>query len=61
MVLGPKAKNETINIYGFWGVMHDMMEAIPGTFHMEPPKAIWCKITEDRKLDWHVDVQMKKI
>ena len=41
MVLGPQGINKTMNVYGFWSVMHDMMETIPGTLHMEPPKAIW--------------------
>ena len=44
IVLGPKAINKTINVYGFLGGgggIRDMMEAIPRTFHMEPPKAIW--------------------
>ena len=41
MVLGPKTINKTINVYGFLGGMRDVMEAISGKFHVEPPEAIW--------------------
>ena len=53
MVLGPKTIHKTINVYGFLGGMCEMMEGNPGTFDLEPPKAIWRRITEDRKMDWH--------
>ena len=37
----PETIDKTINGCGFWGGMYDMMEAIPGMFQKEPPKAIW--------------------
>ena len=61
MVLGPQTINRTMDVYGFLGGMCEMMEAIPETFHMEPPKAIWWRITENSKMDWHSDVQTNKI
>ena len=47
-------------LWFLWGGIRDGMEAIPGKFHEEPPKAIWWRIIEDRKMDWHSDVQTKK-
>ena len=39
--------------------MRHLMQAISGKFHVEPPEAIWRRVIEDRKMDWHSNVQAK--